>query len=378
MKKELIFKFFIMIVFIPGLPVSHILGDYKSTYYPSPGLITVELEGEIVAYLDCERVALDYPGLTGRGNVNMGCSGNGDIRAAIAGVSTSAMKRLFRSRDGGGTWTSKQLSPTLGRNLVAFTVLNNNTLLLATNKDHVDPQIHLSADMGGSWLYMTGLPPGPYRYIGEGFLSLTQLANGDILFPIARYDDDPYETGIHGGVFVSKNGGKTFPLVYSTFDFCGETHILELQSGPLLGAFRYQRSRYPGETDQEILALGGNIDPYYPFNFKNVFLGDSRDGGKTWRNFRPLRDSRGRALIRYGQCHGQLIQVPDGRVVLVYDNRYPPEERDVRARTSWDGGQTWDPAVYYLSLGLGNPASVVRSYRPTHCPGGPVEITGGQ
>jgi hypothetical protein len=340
-----------------SLPVR---GDYQSHYYPDPGLISVEVDGQIVDYLSCERIHLDYPGLTGRCDVNMGRDTSGIIYAAVTGVSTSEMKRLFHSQDGGKTWTSSLLSPTLGRNLVAFTVLKNNHLLLVTNLEHAEPQVFLSTDKGGSWLQTAILEPDPYQYIGEGFLSLTQLANSQILFPITRFDDDPYVTGLHGSVFISGDGGHTFPQVYPTFEFCIEAHILELKNGDLLGAFRYQRNRYPGETDAEILALHGNIDPdKHPFTFKNVFLGDSHNGGVSWENLRPLRDSTGEVLIDYSQCHGQLVQVPDGRVVLVYDNRYPNEERDIRARASRNNGQTWEPAVYYLSFGRGTAASVV-------------------
>jgi hypothetical protein len=213
--------------------------------------------------------------------------------------------------------------------------------------------------MGGSWALTDTLAAHPFQYIGEGFLSLTQLRDGRVLLPIARYNDDPYHNGIQGGVFVSGDDGGSFPTLYPTFEFCMEAHILELQSGNLLGAFRYQRHRYTGETDEDILALGGNIDPNHTFTFKHVFLSDSFDGGVTWSNLRPLRDGSGRALLKYSQCHGQLIQVPDGRVALVYDNRRPAEERDVRARISGDNGQTWDPAVFYISFGRGNPASVV-------------------
>jgi len=95
MKKGMIFKFFIMIVFISGLPVSYILGDYKNTYYPSPGLIKVELEEEIVTYLDCERASLDYPEMTSWGKVNIGLDKKGNIRAAIEGAPIGIMKREF-------------------------------------------------------------------------------------------------------------------------------------------------------------------------------------------------------------------------------------------------------------------------------------------
>ena len=342
-----------------ALPLFALPGDYKDIYYPDPGLITVEREGRIIDQLHCERFVLDYPELTGRGDVNMSLDADGNIWAGVEGAQLDTEKRLFCSRDRGLSWTSVPLPPTRDRYLAAFTALRNNNLLLVTCLKPTAPRVYLSGSMGGSWELTDTLSSNPYQYIGEGFLSFTQLRSGSILLPIARYDDDPYNSRIQGSVFVSDDGGNTFTAVYPTFVYCMEAHILELQSGELLGAFRYQRLRNPGETDEQILALGGNIDPGHSFTFKHVFLGDSFDGGVTWSNLRPLRDVSGRALLQYGQCHGQLVQVPDGRVVLVYDNRYPAEGRDVRARVSSDNGQTWDPAVYYLSFGRGNPASVV-------------------
>ncbi len=348
----------VLMVLVFALPVQ---AGHQEHYYPDPGLITVERGDQIVNYLQCERIHLDYPGLSDRCDVNMGRDSLGNIWAAVTGASAGQMDRLFRSQDGGVTWTSIPLSPTQNQELAAFTALKNNNLVLATNLNLAESRLYLSSNRGSTWQLATTLKPNPYKYMGEGFLSLTPLNNGRILFPICRFDDDPYETGVHGGVFVSTDGGHTFPTVYPTNDFWVEAHILELQPGKLLMAIRYQRNRNPGETDEEILALGGNISPtpQQPFTFKNVFLADSDDGGATWKNFRPLRDSQGQVLITYGQCHGQLVRVPDGRVVLVHDTRYPNEERDVRAHISSDGGQTWAPEVYYLSFGRGNPASVV-------------------
>jgi len=337
----------------------HVNGDYKDRYYSNPALITVGRGDQIVDYLDCERIAMTYPNVTGRCDVNMGRDSKGNLWAAVTGVATGSMQRLFRSQDGGKTWTSIQLAPTQGQELVAFTVLDNDNLLLAAKLDKSNIKMYISSDMGNTWTQTTNLKPDPYPCIGEGFLSLTQLKNGQVLFPVTRYDDtDPYVTGVYGGVFVSADGGNSFPVVNLTSTFWMEAHILELQSGNLLMAIRYQRNRNVGETDEEILALGGNVSPEHPFNFKNVFLADSGDKGVTWTNFRPLRDSTGKVLIKYDECHGQLVQVPDGRVVLLHDNRNPSEERDVRARVSSDGGQTWDPDIYYMSFGRGDPASV--------------------
>jgi hypothetical protein len=231
-------------------------------------------------------------------------------------------------------------------------------------------EVYISRDMGKTWELATTLSRKPFSEIGEGTMSMTQLSDGRLLYPIARFTHPDQELFVDKrlllhSIYVSTDGGKTFPVAHSTFcDVC-ETQVLELQSGRLLAAFRYQRDRYPDETFGEIMAMGG-AGPGGMYAglkigglvMKNVFLGDS-DDGVTWENFRPLRDKTGRVLLGFGECYGRLVQVPDGRVVLVHDNRFPLEQGDVRARVSQDGGQTWDSEIYYLSLGRGYPSSVV-------------------
>ena len=93
---------------------------------------------------------------------------------------------------------------------------------------------------------------------------------------------------------------------------------------------------------------------------KRVFLADSADGGRSWQNFRPLwRQTDGPMDLEFGQAHGHMVQLSDGTVVLVVEDRYPYPEGDVRARISRDGGQTWLPEVYHLSPGHGYGGSVV-------------------
>ena len=63
-------------------------------------------------------------------------------------------------------------------------------------------------------------------------------------------------------------------------------------------------------------------------------------------------------MLEFGEPHGQLVQVPDGRVVLVHDRRYPYQHAHTRARISNDEGRTWEPEIYHVSDGMGYPASV--------------------
>ena len=45
-------------------------------------------------------------------------------------------------------------------------------------------------------------------------------------------------------------------------------------------------------------------------------------------------------------------------MVAVYENRYPVDRPDIRARISHDGGQTWEPELYVLAEGVGYSGSV--------------------
>lgn len=92
--------------------------------------------------------------------------------------------------------------------------------------------------------------------------------------------------------------------------------------------------------------------------FKNVFLADSSDSGATWENLRPLLDAEGRPVLVFGECHAQLVEIPDGRVVLVHDRRYPYDKTATIGRISDDGGKRWSRKAYHVSDGIGYAASI--------------------
>jgi hypothetical protein len=85
---------------------------------------------------------------------------------------------------------------------------------------------------------------------------------------------------------------------------------------------------------------------------KTIELANSDDGGYSWKNLRPLTRV-------FGQAHCGLASLPGGGVVAVYENRYPHANgADVRARISWDQGETWELELYILSIGNGYAGSV--------------------
>ena len=157
-------------------------GDYQSDYYSNPDRIVVERDGQIVDYLWCERIQLNYPEQTGRGAANVARGSNGDIWAAVSGGTS---KRLFHSSDGGFNWTSHLLNHAYDQSMPAFTVLNDDTMLTARfwyTWHH--PDIFYSNDMGINWTLGITLASDPYDWMSEGALSMTQLKDGRVLFPI--------------------------------------------------------------------------------------------------------------------------------------------------------------------------------------------------
>ena len=306
----------------------------------------------------------------------MGMTSDGAIWAAVGfnvprldPGSLASPERLFRSMDGGHTWTSQPLPMTEWRRLLAFTALSDDTLLLAVSgldrllAPHL--KVYGSTDGGDTWEGPASISAAPYKDIGGGFVSMTQLASGAVLLPVSRRTDD---TGGHQGqnlVFRSTDGGETWRDPQPTFDYVDEPHVIQLHSGEILGAFRLQRSVLEndpacfvekwGRQEVEGMSTAPSRDGLL---FKRVFVGQSGDGGRSWTGLRPLEAKDGTSILEFGECHGQFLQVPDGRVLLVHDRRYPYDQSEIRARVSNDDGLTWEPEVYHLTDGMGYPASV--------------------
>jgi hypothetical protein len=80
--------------------------------------------------------------------------------------------------------------------------------------------------------------------------------------------------------------------------------------------------------------------------YKHIFLSDSEDGGRTWKNVRQL-------TVVFGQCYPYPAALSDGTVVIVHDTRYGPGIPSSRAMISRDEGQTWEDEVYYIAHGKG-------------------------
>ena len=251
-------------------------------------------------------------------------------------------------------------------------MLQDDTFLLAVRaftggaRNRID--VFASTDKGSTWEPAGHISAAPYEQIGEGFLTMTQLADGTVLLPTNRWTGNDFTGQLPANskesvIYRSTDGGRTWGDPSPTFDSVNEAHVVRLSSGRLLGAFRHQRMRLPDDPADVVekcsaKSAEGVISNHGDVIFKHVFVGDSEDEGRIWKNLRPLRTREGIPLLAFGETHGQLVQLPDGRVVMTHDRRYPYEGYETRARVSHDEGQTWDPETYHVSHGAGYAASV--------------------
>ncbi len=391
-----------------GNVVSGGAGDLWNFTVGAMEIRNVGVNGTLLGKIPVEKIQIVSNG-TVRGEVQVDRNSKGELYAVITGADF-----LFKSWDGGRTWSSKSLSSLL-------TDPNDGNPAFAIQKDdsfvtiHVpyaafDPnytpyyrvdhklyvQVNRSTNYGTTWSPLTKIYSSPYDTMVEGALTLTRTYDGRLLYSVRRWTWD-WDYASHGlpnywydrySAQAIAEGRHEFDLYYSddngatwqkttTFNFIGEAHILQLQSGKLLGAFRYQRywipSGVPGftpDTQAYVTSLGGDYTqknvltegPWGSCVLKNVFVGESFDNGVTWQNIHPLRDKNGSALVIYGEAHGDLVQVPDGRIVMVYDHRYtnpayPSDVRQMIARVSCDEGNTWETEVFQITTGNGYPSS---------------------
>ena len=77
---------------------------------------------------------------------------------------------------------------------------------------------------------------------------------------------------------------------------------------------------------------------------KRTYLLKSKDG-RDWRNLRPL-------TTIFGDTPGELIQLPDGRLLFLYCHRYAPQD-GIYGRVSHDEGRTWQPDLLALRNACG-------------------------
>ena len=211
-----------------------------------------------VSYLPARRVELvDRVGGAGHARYIRRTS-NGELYVTGAGLEG----RLLHSKDGGFTWESTSYSLDKLWFLSAFTILRDDTFVMAfmpPGKHEI--YIAHSKDFGRTWsATRLDLDLSPYTTAYAYNSHLLELANGELLLtldlragPDAVKDDEGNDLplalrGSFPHVVRSKDGGKTWTEKSMITMYGGEAHLLELPGGKLLQCVRKQRwHRLPGD-----------------------------------------------------------------------------------------------------------------------------------
>ena len=302
---------------------------------------------------------MDYPGLDGRADPSSGRASDGRLYSAVRG-------RLFMSEDDGRRWSSRTIEFEGFRRCCGFGVLPDDTLLLLyhVSRDELEAPgmaVARSTDGGASWEPGEPLETAPYTGAADADgAKFCALPDGTIIVAASmRYGDAildhdgtelPLEQkGVHDHVHRSVDGGRTWGDRTFMLNDSAESSFLSMGGNRVLAAIRRQRwYSHPDDPPEFWKQTGGTQKMIY----KHIFLADSDDGGRTWRDFRQWTKVA-------GDCPGELVQVSDGRIVLIHCSRYPNERGHIKARFSADEGATWSDERFIVSQGSGYSGSVV-------------------
>jgi len=295
-------------------------------------------------------------------------SKNGDLY-----VVGTRLPGVLRSTDGGHHWSSTPFAIEDLGFISAFTILRDDTFLLAfmpASQPYRQIGIARSGDHGRTWSVdtMDG-DISPYRFVIMDNADLLELQDGSILMtcnlrhhlgPIAKVGDLPVEMwGFFGYTFGSADGGRTWPQRAMHAMHGVETHLLQLPDGKVLACVRKQRGhRLPGDPASAYeMKLRYGYRPQFDSEerkserdedtnrIKNMFLTESTDGGRTWINERQVSS--------FLQCSGDLTQTADGILLLSFHHRYADDIAGdgVRMMISYDQGKTWEKDSYVIGQG---------------------------
>ncbi len=260
---------------------------------------------------------------------------------------------LFRSPDGGRTWTGPQPLDLLGREPY-LTVLKNGTVFITGHLLAQDVRnewgyttgfLHRSTDGGRTWqstrVESEQIKPKASNHTTRNVL---ELSDGTLLLGV-DYD------GGGGPYFVwrSTDGGQTwdksqkcepkdFKSQYGFFG--GETWLWQARSGKVWALVRVDSNEMPIK-DRPIKAGNDQADHFLLFS--------SSDGAKTFDRIRDFGD--------YGEMYMSLLRLQDKRLLLTFTVRDLKPPLGVRAiiGTETDDGFEFDFAHDRIMLDTKTP-----------------------
>ena len=254
---------------------------------------------------------------------------------------------MWRSRDGGLTWSARErVEDLIGREHY-LTCLRDGTLFVTchllkqdyNNRNGVTHSyIHKSIDGGRSWK-RTRLLGNEFKKTDNAMCSrnVVELSDGSLLLGVGMSG----RPGRVAYVWTSTDKGETWqssPLVklgryqgkpYDNWDcfFC-EDFTYETKEGKLLHWIRCgPPSPMHAMNDGRPVPTGdGSID--------RTMLCESTDGGLTWSDLRDFGE--------YARHYPRVLRLQDGRLLMTYTKRGLIYPIGLCAQVSYDDGETWD------------------------------------
>ena len=215
---------------------------------------------------------------------------------------------IARSSDGGLHWNElenlTESGPSKGE-VKALGSLESGAILAVVGKS-ANLSVIASDDLGQTWKSLGRL--SVEGDVSESQGSFLELADGTLLFSIGTE------------LFVSRDHGASWKKRTTLADGWSDLRPLvdKGDSEKLLAC-----ALYTGTADDKC---------------RNTVILQSTDQGKSWE---PIT-----AATRINQVPGNLVELPDGRLVLSYGEESFPY--GARALISDDGGATWGEEVYVL------------------------------
>ena len=257
---------------------------------------------------------------------------------------------LFRSRDGGRTWSPPYL-PNIAGKEPYISVTSDGTLFITTHVvcqnilNREDPaypygMLHRSEDGGKTWTSMRAEPdvirPEREEYHNVTTRAPLELADGSLLLAASG-------TGVDANTMLrSTDGGKTWPeRTPSTIEevppeypwpVMAEGVLWQARSGKALGLFRVDTRDWPEMDDNPLSIDRAKLHDQWD----RLILCATTHLGRTWKHVADFGT--------YGQMYPSILRLADGRLLLTFTQRANERPLGLRAviGTEHDDGFEFD------------------------------------
>ena len=271
---------------------------------------------------------------------------------------------LWRSRDGGRTWSERvDVKGMLGHEPFV-TCVRGGTLFVTTclgyrdtgNKDgYTHAYLHRSTDGGRTWEHTRIGPEGfPPKADARCSRSVVELPDGTLLLGVGSAGS--LLQGVGRGkvqqnnfLWTSGDGGKTWQqgkqvtignyrdLPFDKYNgdaFFSEDFTYRTKKGKLLHWVRVGPESGAIFPMHDGRPLPDPIKDANNMHTDRMMLCQSTDNGQTWSDLRDFGD--------YCQMYPRVLRLQDGRLLMTFTQRALLFPIGLRAILSYDDGETWD------------------------------------